>query len=191
MMATPTEMTVHIRKFDIQDVGLVASWLQTDSALEQFSARGEAASEEDLLALVRRTRKDPLSGAYILESADSAIMAFSAGRVEWPFEHVYESEIMLAPGLPVRQGWGTLLHGAALANIFLRRPEVYKVVGRSMRTNGGAAQVMRKLGLTHEGTLRSHVRRDDGFVDLDVFSILRPEWEKTELVSSRVVLLDQ
>ncbi|MFJ7095863.1 GNAT family N-acetyltransferase [Streptomyces mirabilis] len=190
MIATPADVTVYIRRFDVQDVGLVASWLRARSALEQFSARGEAATEEDLLTLIRQIENDSLRGAYILESPSGDIMAFSAGQVEWPFEHVYESEIMLSPELPIRQGWGTFLHGAALANVFLRRPEVFKVVGRSMSTNVGAARVMRKLGLTYEGTLRSHVRRADGFVDLDIFSILRSEWDEKAPSSPRVVLLD-
>ncbi|MFG2607160.1 GNAT family N-acetyltransferase [Streptomyces sp. NPDC048514] len=190
MMKMPVDTTVYVRPFAAQDAETVASWLQTRTALEQFSARGEAATEGDLLGLVQRAKNDPLIGAYILESATGDIVAFSAGHIEWPFEHVYESEIMLSPELPTRQGWGTLLHGAALTNIFRRRPEVFKVVGRSMRTNQGAAQVMRKLGLTHEGTLRAHVKRAHGHIDLDVFSILRTEWSEGHSASPRVVIVD-
>lgn len=46
--------------------------------------------------------------------------------------------------------------------------------------NPHSGQVMKKCGLTYEGTLRQADRSNQGIVDAAIYSLLREEWEKRE-----------
>ena len=41
--------------------------------------------------------------------------------------------------------------------------------------NQASARVLKKMGMTHEGTLRQHIRKWDKFEDIDMFAILKSE----------------
>jgi [ribosomal protein S5]-alanine N-acetyltransferase len=43
--------------------------------------------------------------------------------------------------------------------------------------NAASGRVLQKAGMSYEGRLRQHVRKNDGFEDLDCYSILRSEWK--------------
>jgi RimJ/RimL family protein N-acetyltransferase len=43
--------------------------------------------------------------------------------------------------------------------------------------NPASGRVMQKIGMTFEGILREHLRKDDHFEDVANYSILRREWE--------------
>jgi RimJ/RimL family protein N-acetyltransferase len=43
--------------------------------------------------------------------------------------------------------------------------------------NPASGRVMQKIGMTYEGVLRQHLRKDDHFEDAAIYSILRREWE--------------
>lgn len=45
--------------------------------------------------------------------------------------------------------------------------------------NPASGRVMRKLGLRHEGCRRQHVRKWEQCEDLEMYGILRQEWEET------------
>ena len=42
--------------------------------------------------------------------------------------------------------------------------------------NPASGRVMQKLGMTHEGRLRQHVRKWDAFEDLELYGILKSQW---------------
>jgi len=43
--------------------------------------------------------------------------------------------------------------------------------------NPASGRVMQKIGMLHEGTLRQYVRKLDVYEDLEMYSILRQEWQ--------------
>ncbi len=43
--------------------------------------------------------------------------------------------------------------------------------------NSVSANVLRKSGMRHEGGLRQHVLKWGTFIDLEIYGLLRPEWE--------------
>lgn len=43
--------------------------------------------------------------------------------------------------------------------------------------NPASGRVLQKIGMTHEGRLRQHVKKWDRFEDLECYSILRSEWD--------------
>jgi ribosomal-protein-alanine N-acetyltransferase len=44
--------------------------------------------------------------------------------------------------------------------------------------NPASGRVIRKLGMQHEGSRRSHVKKWDKFEDVELYGILKHEWEK-------------
>lgn len=53
-----------------------------------------------------------------------------------------------------------------------------RVFAHHMVRNPASGRVMQKLGMTHEGRLRQHVRRWDRYEDVDVYGILAKEWNQ-------------
>lgn len=49
-----------------------------------------------------------------------------------------------------------------------------------MSRNPASGNVMRKLGMTHEGRARQHAKKWDVFEDLELYGILRDEWIRSE-----------
>lgn len=52
-----------------------------------------------------------------------------------------------------------------------------KVFARCFSHNTASAKVMQKVGMTYEGTLRQHARKDGVYYDLHCYGILRSEYE--------------
>jgi RimJ/RimL family protein N-acetyltransferase len=46
--------------------------------------------------------------------------------------------------------------------------------------NPASGRILVKLGMRHEGCQRQHIRKWDQFVDLELYGILRKEWESGE-----------
>lgn len=53
---------------------------------------------------------------------------------------------------------------------------LHRILARYFSRNPASGGVLRKLGMTHEGTLREHYRRWDRFEDAECCAILEPEW---------------
>ena len=54
--------------------------------------------------------------------------------------------------------------------------ELRRIHARYFAGNSASGRVMLKIGMTHEGTLRQHVKRDDVVHDLVAYGILRNEY---------------
>lgn len=79
-------------------------------------------------------------------------------------------------GVPFwNRGYATEAAAAVFAYAF-GELSLHRVVARHFTRNASSGRVMRKLGMTHEGTLRDHVRRWDRFETLECYAILEDEW---------------
>ncbi len=52
-----------------------------------------------------------------------------------------------------------------------------RIFAHHMTKNPQSGRVMQKIGMTHEGTLPQHVRKDDGFEDLALYGITRNQYD--------------
>ncbi len=50
-----------------------------------------------------------------------------------------------------------------------------RIIGQHLRRNPASGQVMQKVGMKHEGTLRQHVRKWDKFEDIEYYAILKSD----------------
>jgi RimJ/RimL family protein N-acetyltransferase len=68
---------------------------------------------------------------------------------------------------------------AALVGFAFQTLALHRVYAHHMTRNPASGRVMRKLGMTHEGTLRQHVCKWGAFEDVELYGVLRGECEKS------------
>ena len=65
---------------------------------------------------------------------------------------------------------------AALLRYAFEDLGLHRVYARHLRRNPSSGKVMQKLGMTHEGRQREHVRKWEVWEDVEVYGILAEEW---------------
>ena len=73
------------------------------------------------------------------------------------------------------QGYATEAAAAVVAWGF-EVLELHRIHATHFPHNAASGNVLRKLGMVAEGTLRHHVKKWEEFLDLEVYGILRAEW---------------
>jgi RimJ/RimL family protein N-acetyltransferase len=73
------------------------------------------------------------------------------------------------------RGYATGAAGAVLGYAF-GELGLHRVVARHFARNPASGRVLRKLGMTHEGTLREHFRKWGRFENLECYAVLEDEW---------------
>jgi RimJ/RimL family protein N-acetyltransferase len=60
-----------------------------------------------------------------------------------------------------------------------------RVYSCHLRRNPPSGRVLQKIGMTHEGCLRQHVRKWNKLEDLDLYGILEDEWNEADKAMNR------
>eukprot|EP00461_Guttulinopsis_vulgaris_P001584 UN01584 len=68
----------------------------------------------------------------------------------------------------------------ALIDYGFTHKSLIKIFGRHFTNNPASGRVMMKIGMKHEGVLRSHVIKEGEAHDLYMYGILREEWEQQQ-----------
>jgi [ribosomal protein S5]-alanine N-acetyltransferase len=55
--------------------------------------------------------------------------------------------------------------------------QLNRIFAHHFKHNPASGQVLRKIGMRHQGCLRQHVLKWGQFVDLELYSVLREEWK--------------
>ncbi len=74
------------------------------------------------------------------------------------------------------KGVGSFVEFATLRYVF-EELKLEKLCCEVLAFNGAVVEMHKSFGFVQEGTLRQHIRKDDGTHDVVCLSILRPEWE--------------
>lgn len=111
-------------------------------------------------AIIRRSDNALVGsiGLMLKKDHDKAEIGYWIGVPYW--NHGYASE---ATAVLIDYGFETF----ALEKIFAAH----------FSRNAASGRVMLKNGMKHEGTLRRDIRKWDEYVDVEMYSILRGEWE--------------
>ncbi|HEY1786598.1 MAG TPA: GNAT family N-acetyltransferase [Verrucomicrobiae bacterium] len=75
--------------------------------------------------------------------------------------------------------------GRAVLRYAFSKFRLIRVHGIHFSRNPASGQVMRKLGMRHEGSRRQHVRKWDLFEDIELYGILKTDWLHSDRKSSR------
>jgi len=76
-------------------------------------------------------------------------------------------------------GYATEAGRAVLAYGF-EQLRLHRIFASHFKQNLASAKVLAKLGMRHEGCLREHILKWNQFIDLEMYGILREEWERVK-----------
>lgn len=88
----------------------------------------------------------------------------------------HQAEIGYWIGVPY---WGRGYCSQALrvvARHAFEQLHLHRLYARCFVRNPASSRVLQKLGFVHEGRQRQHVRKWDGFEDIDLYGLLKDEW---------------
>jgi RimJ/RimL family protein N-acetyltransferase len=134
-------------------VSLAARWIA--GRLSWWPARGVT------LAIARRDDPDELLGTASLRrfSRDRrAELGYWLGADAWGNGYATEA-------------------GAAIVDLGFRELGLERIYAQVLEGNSASCRVLEKLGMINEGTRRRHVRKGRRLHDVDMFGLLRDEWE--------------
>jgi [ribosomal protein S5]-alanine N-acetyltransferase len=58
--------------------------------------------------------------------------------------------------------------------------KLHRIFANHFSGNPASGRILQKLGMRHEGCQRQHFRKWDQFVDLELYGLLREEWQELE-----------
>ena len=80
-------------------------------------------------------------------------------------------------GVPFwRHGYATEASRATLRYGF-EQLQLNRIFAHYFKGNDASGRVLKKIGMHHEGCLRQHVLKSGKFIDLELYAILREQWE--------------
>jgi ribosomal-protein-alanine N-acetyltransferase len=132
-------------------------------------------SRAQLARVLARYERGEVAGWGVEHRADARFIG-TAGYMRWDVEDRC-AEVGFAIS---RTYWGRGLMTEALRAIVdfgFERMQLNRIEAHCATENIGSYRVMEKVGMRYEGTLRERYLKDDAFVDVRHYSILRREYE--------------
>ncbi len=137
--------------------GMAEEWISKHQ--EEFEK-----GEQVTFAIVHREGKY-LIGAIGLSSInmenETAEVGYWIGKPYWNQGYCTEA------------AWGVLKYSFNVLGL-------NRIYARHFKENPSSGRVMQKLGMKHEGYLRQHFKKWDNFVDVEMYGILKEEFEHEE-----------
>ncbi|MBZ0331294.1 GNAT family N-acetyltransferase [Halomonas sp. ANAO-440] len=166
-----------LRPFELADARDVqrfaGEWIIADTTLNIPHPYGEGLAEEWIKSQARRFEDGTLATFAVTET-DPEQLVGAVGLSINP-EHAV-GELGYWIGLPFwGRGYATEAV-QALVNYGFTELRLNRVQARHLVRNPASGRVMRKIGMSYEGTLRKSILKWDVYEDLAMYSILVQEW---------------
>jgi RimJ/RimL family protein N-acetyltransferase len=166
---------VSLRPFEPEDAAAVQRWFNNPEATRTLMERRESFSEQDARAWVERamdTSGEDRKYAILVEGRDQPV-GFTA---LYGLFRQTAPELGALIGDDVRgAGVGRRAEALTIGKAF-DEFGAHRVYGRIPAFNEAAKRVVQSLGWRHEGTMRSHLRRDGELVDCELWGVLPEEF---------------
>jgi [ribosomal protein S5]-alanine N-acetyltransferase len=166
---------VSLREFEPGDAAAVHRWFNNREATSTLMEQRESFSEEQARAWVARTITsdgEDRKYAIVVEGQPEPVgftALYGLGRQTAP-------ELGALIGDDVRgKGVGRRAEALTIARAF-DEFGAHRVYGRIPAHNEAAKRVVSSLGWRHEGTMRSHLRRDGQLADCEIWGVLPDEF---------------
>jgi len=132
--------------------GMAESWIQTH---QQEFEKGE-----NVVFAITHREQNYLIGATGLSSIkkefDTAELGYWIGVPYW------------------NNGYGTEA-AAAIIKFGFTDLNLNRIYAHHFKQNPSSGRIMQKVGMTHEGSLRQHVKKWDRYIDIEVYGILKED----------------
>lgn len=110
----------------------------------------------------------------IVRRGDGALLGAIGLRLNASEQH---AEMGYWLGLPYwSQGYGTEAAAAIVRYAFIDL-DLHRVHANHYARNPASGRIMQKIGMQHEGRLRQHARHWGHFEDVELYGLLRHEWQ--------------
>ena len=168
--------TVLLRELRQSDAPALMAYVANPAVLEYVA--GAPRSLEGFRRFIRWCRAQRRAGTYLTFGVVPTNQPTVAGLLQiWPIEHDFSTaEWGFVIGQPF---WGTGVFNRAaelLLDFAFQTLGVVRLEARAVEADRRCNGVLRKLGATAEGRLRSSFRSNDIVLDHVMWSILAPEW---------------
>lgn len=168
-----------LRKMKLDDAGDVFDYASDPDVARYviWDAHRSIKDSESFLALVVEGYRNGELGTWGMEDRESGKLIGTCGYDgSWQPAHA-SAEIGYALS---RRYWGRGLMPEAVTALLefgFGRMKLNRIVARCFAPNTASEKVMRKVGMSYEGTLREHLYLKDAYQDLKVYSILKSEYQ--------------
>lgn len=169
-----------LRPLSEHDVDRVASWLIDPRLTGWQMLAGGAMSADELRDAIAATHAiaDPAFALWALDTSAGEHVGFAGWKPDLPWPGVLEiSDLILAPELRGR-GLGLGCARVLVDHLFTSTP-AHKVIARAGVGNKPVLQCIRAVGAQLEGRLRGHLCSGKDRHDLELYGLLREEWERS------------
>ncbi len=170
-----SEPAVSLRGFEPDDAAAVHRWFNNPEATRTLMEQRPSFSEQQAEAWVARAIEsdgEDRKYAIVVEGREEPV-GFTA---LYGLGHQTAPELGALIGDDVRgKGVGRRAEALTIAKAF-DEFGAHRVYGRIPAYNEAAKRVVTSLGWRHEGTMRSHLRRDGELADCEVWGVLPDEF---------------
>ncbi|GMK40277.1 GNAT family acetyltransferase [Paenibacillus sp. CCS19] len=128
--------------------GFIQGMMEAAERGDSYSFAVIRAEDESFLGIV---------GIHLQQRHNTAELAYWIGRPYWNRGYCTEA-------------------AARVMQYAFEELALNRVYAAAMTRNPGSYKVMEKLGMKHEGVLRSHIRKGDAYEDVTYYGILRSEY---------------
>lgn len=170
---------VRLRKLTVDDAEqLYRCWSDELTAKHLFlPPLNDKQDAADLILLLNELAESNDSIRWGIELIDSGVIIGSCGYNFWQLQGAYRGELGCELASPY-WGQGYMGEAASLAITFgfqvmgLNRLEAFSDI-----QNKRGKRFFLRLGFQHEGVLRDYRHTGTSYVDVNIFSLLRKDWE--------------
>jgi ribosomal-protein-alanine N-acetyltransferase len=135
-------------------------------------------SEQDARDFLVRIGNGSETRVAITLLTDGPLHGRLIGGVGLRFEPVHHSaELGYWIGVPYWGNGFATEAARALLDYGFETLNLNRIFASYFRPNTASGRILKKLGMVHEGCQREHIRKWDEFVDLELYGMLRQEWE--------------
>ncbi|HUU82496.1 MAG TPA: GNAT family protein [Phycisphaerae bacterium] len=181
---------VALRPVEPRDVELLTSWWNDPAFIEGAAGRWPTRSQEVAKRVAKKPNYDKL-GEFLIVSADT----LGTDR-ETPLGHIAFSAPLRLPTCDCREigfginpdhrrrGYATQAARLLIDRLFSAQ-QVHRIQAHCRVENVASQRVLEGAGMTREGTLRGFAYLAGRYLDVDLYSILRPEWGDRQSYADR------
>lgn len=164
-----------LRKFELADVPELTRLIGAREVAATTLRIPHPYCEQDARNFIAHMQNGPAENPFAITLRLSGTLIGGIGlRIEPEHQH---GELGYWIGAP-HWGKGYATEAARIVlNFGFDRLKLHRIFAHHFRHNEASGKVLRKIGMKHEGCLRGHVRKWGEFIDIEVYAILKSEWE--------------